>query len=912
MSFDYKITDVDLDVKKLFENHTIKEIELILKQVQQELDRKKIELRTLVGERYRDLIEAADTISEMQQTSEEIVTKIVNVQEKFSDLHQQYLIGFNMDAQQRSIPKETSDISDSVVMQIKILMDIPEQIWSAIDDKNFLLATQLFLLAQHINYSLTFEVGDDLPIKYPIVSKQWSIINQFKNLINTFCIESLQSIELSTETAANSLAALSLLDGLNSCELLNKLIFLRKQTITSLITSESNYNVKNKIKLSLSILMKTIPLISHCFTKYGDFHSGLVSHYIDDIKQQDAIFLLCQLDLDEELMNEFLPLTTKSYKPFKEYDLEKIPIDSIQESVKTFFDWIKQITLTEVKKLLNLITSIKGVYSIREECLAVSVPENWEHAWETFSLPSSNFWLEFFQPLLTDRVKDILNEKLSLCFDNLKTNASKLFGEVTSDSCRYAENDLRWYVWKDEPTDVPQNLMKGANSDAKRPLLMKARAFSPNLIKLCDSFESDLSEFLSHLKQYLYELEQPVKLKNDSLAADIYLTTNKFCDRNEIQEYLQKTGTKCIEDFIVCLKHEFTIDNPRIGKQNVNAIVAARFLQALPTLCTHFKECFTMSRSSSLTLSNAKWQEICDKLKLESAAMWSVWAKCFTKNISHHRNVCLIKETDNELRIHVVIADWEKVMIEEEAEEGKRIKSEILVPHQPAVHLQKFLASICQDLNKIIPHTMPRAILNEIINNIAAELLDYYDKLCVNPGIRQKQAMQILFDVKYLSLLMVPRDSKLLAEKSNQVCSSITSKIDPFDLDVFYPFINANVKKSVQRTLLIFGSLVPHMEQLHSVLGAKMSEHSEGVKLAVKDPPGVLALCSGSPWFPPLAVTAPIKNPSAPLPAPLLEKSQRRKQTGKEQAKSDSTGSTIKSGAAAFFGAMGSDWFGSS
>lgn len=37
---------------------------------------------------------------------------------------------------------------------------------------------------------------------------------------------------------------------------------------------------------------------------------------------------------------------------------------------------------------------------------------------------------------------------------------------------------------------------------------------------------------------------------------------------------------------------------------------------------------------------------------------------------------------------------------------------------------------------------------------------------------------------------------------------------------------------------------------------------------------------------------------------------QRKKMT-KEQAKNDST-SAIKSGAAAFFGAMGSDWFGSS
>lgn len=40
---------LDLDINKLFEEYTIKDIELIQKQIQNESDRKKIELRTLVG-----------------------------------------------------------------------------------------------------------------------------------------------------------------------------------------------------------------------------------------------------------------------------------------------------------------------------------------------------------------------------------------------------------------------------------------------------------------------------------------------------------------------------------------------------------------------------------------------------------------------------------------------------------------------------------------------------------------------------------------------------------------------------------------------------------------------------------------------------------------------------------------------
>ena len=37
--------------------------------------------------------------------------------------------------------------------QLKLLMDIPEKIWSAMDEENYLMAAQLYLLARHINTS---------------------------------------------------------------------------------------------------------------------------------------------------------------------------------------------------------------------------------------------------------------------------------------------------------------------------------------------------------------------------------------------------------------------------------------------------------------------------------------------------------------------------------------------------------------------------------------------------------------------------------------------------------------------------------------------------------------------------------------------------------------------------------------
>lgn len=49
---------------------------------------------------------------------------------------------------------------------------------------------------------------------------------------------------------------------------------------------------------------------------------------------------------------------------------------------------------------------------------------------------------------------------------------------------------------------------------------------------------------------------------------------------------------------------------------------------------------------------------------------------------------------------------------------------------------------------------------------------------------------------------MIPRENKILIDLSNKSCENILSKIDPFDYDVFNPFIHTNVKKSVQRSLV--------------------------------------------------------------------------------------------------------------
>ncbi|KOC62140.1 Conserved oligomeric Golgi complex subunit 1 [Habropoda laboriosa] len=902
---------LDLDINKLFKEHTIKEIEAIQKKIQYESDRKKIELRTLVGERYRDLILAADTIGKMKITSERVIQRIFNIEYKFGELKNKYLIGFKIDPiQNEDNSKNVEDLQDSIIIQIKILMDVPQHIWSSIENKDLLFATQLYLIALNINYSLLFEVGAaDLSIKYPIIFKQWDVISQFKTIIFNECNTVLQSLDVQPESVANCLAAFVLLDGTSFPDLLEKLISMRNHTIKSIITDENDYNVKSKIKSCIEILIQTINLIYSCFINTENKSGGLVSQYLTKIQDQGAYSLLSQLDLNQELLMEFLPSVTKQHKPFLVEGSQNFAIPDLQKSIKSWLDWVSNFCNHEVTKLLDLIISIKGLYYVREESVSINLPENWNSIWEELSLPKITFWVEFFQPLISRRVKNIINDKWMETTTALKSDVVELLSKVIHDKFEYPEHDLRWFVWKDSPNDIPQKLTKNGGLDNKRSLLMKTKGYSPNIIKLCESFDKSLHALLADLEQYLYETERVMSLKDNLLSTNISLISDTFSDRAEIQEHLQTVSTSMIEDFINFVNTTCVNDEPEHGKRDINAVVMARFLLALTTLSLNLNKCFTLSKVSGLTITNTKWQSVCDKLKEKSTSVWSVWAKTYRTKIGEHKDKFISKEALDGYPIHLVISEWEKVTIEEDSGEGKRINSKILVPYQPSIQLQKFLTAVNRDLNKVIPHTLPKKVLHEIIEDTVTELLNHYITASNNANLSQKQAFQVLFDIKYSSLLMIPRESKTLSDLSTRACDIVLSKIDPFDYDVFNPFIHSNVKKSIQRSLLILGNLVPHLEQLHSILGAR-SEHSntEGVK---SDPPSVLALCTTAPWFPPLTVTAPARN--LPLVSVTLqEKTQRKKVTTKETTKSDSAGATIKSGAAAFFGAMGSDWFSSS
>ncbi|KAJ9586645.1 hypothetical protein L9F63_019747, partial [Diploptera punctata] len=332
-------------------------------------------------------------------------------------------------------------------------------------------------------------------------------------------------------------------------------------------------------------------------------------------------------------------------------------------------------------------------------------------------------------------------------------------------------------------------------------------------------------------------------------------------------------------------------------------ILISRFLQALCDLCPNLQKCFTLCQNNNnkAVMVTSPWQEACLLLRQESIATWQLWQRCVCSRLQQMARDKLV-QPQHLASLLQSVPQWDVVSIEEEADEGRSIRSDIRVPSQPSLPLQSLLNTMAQHINAAAPHTIPRKIHQELVENLVNTLLDHYEEFSSSSVILQAQALQLLLDVKYLTMLLVPRDNKVLMGRCQVISDKFEDKIDPFDLDVFCPYIQNNIKRSVQRTQSLLGVLVAWPEKLAVVSGLRANTST-----SVEDP-SVLSLCNNAPWFSLLPVTGPpgTRIPSS-IPQVNQDKPQRKKTSPKP--KDQTPGELVRSGAAAFFGAMSSDWF---
>lgn len=147
--------DID-DADTLFLKYTIPQLRALQLKLVSDIDRKKQDLRIMVGERYRDVILAGDSITSMKKLGE-------STTESFKNL---ILLCKVESVKGQRMPDQESNSVYPVAAQIKLLVDTPEQIWKGLESHEYLKAARLYLVARLIYKNLqTSKQGLEVQLK---------------------------------------------------------------------------------------------------------------------------------------------------------------------------------------------------------------------------------------------------------------------------------------------------------------------------------------------------------------------------------------------------------------------------------------------------------------------------------------------------------------------------------------------------------------------------------------------------------------------------------------------------------------------------------------------------------------------------------------------------------------------------
>ena len=748
---------LELEPDKIFEVKTINEVKDLIRGLQSETDRKREELRSLVGERYRDLMEAAETIIEMRQTSTKVLDSIQKTHLSMSSLNTQ--LG-HFKRRLDSVQDVQEENQYALAAQIKLLMDIPERLWSSIDNKDFVLATKLYLFARHIHTNLS--LNDAIMVSYPVIDRQWAAISQFQDIIGKGINDTLQDSQSNLQDSLNCMVAMILLKNKTQKQVFDDFCSKRKSEIVDTL-KKHEVSAKGQINFSLAAIASLIVTVHEAFIQ------DRLSMMIQDASEEKTVELL-HAKAESPVM-DFLPGIIRDFKPSC---LEKEALEHayITDKCKQWLDEVHGILAKETSVILSHVHNVTGLANIRKS--VYTFMNNGEsfidvRKWNTiseslFGGKVINLWEEFYRHQFRDRIEAIINTHFNKSVDFIQSSLKDFEEDTTEKVIDFMISEIN-----------TESLIK-----------LKAKAYSPHVQAVCSQYDNILEAIVKDVSDYLSDNagddDQPFLMDSD----------NDFVLKN-----VQDGTIKSVQD---CTEY---IEN---SAEKLPYISSGRLLQAIPDLCKALKTCTSapkiLGQAKLDFISSNKvepeWQNVKEKLVKTSNLMFNLWV---TKVVQEFENDFKNQWSLSMTSSSSVMLKWDTIEISEQTDDDTEVKSKIKVPQNLSLPTWQSLMQFCQKAYNIGAHSLPNIIHQSLSSKAVIAAINVIQDLAQDK-LTQNVALQFYFDIQFLSLIS-PEDCVQAALKA------LEKHIDPYDLSVFSPYIVNHAKRTLLRHQSLISLVIP-------------------------------------------------------------------------------------------------------
>ncbi|KAF9454107.1 hypothetical protein P691DRAFT_656905 [Macrolepiota fuliginosa MF-IS2] len=406
----------DFTPGELFTKHTVSEIKVIQNRLRADADVKKEELRQMVGERYRDLLQASSSIISIAHSSKQVVKALDESRVAIQSQEDPPL------PKASSVANRHLHALQVLAAHMKLLLDAPEHLWRLIERKKFFPAAWLFLLARVVHRALvrsdeqdeeTWRTqGVDVLIEFPLIQRQWDVVSQFRSQIIHKATLWLRDVSSTVEDTCATLVTLHLLDSRPLHDTLASVLSQRSKTLnislaakgqlgSSPMASNSRRSANGKITFSFSQDTSTSSLVKprirevkeslhnaftiisqtmHVARGVFDGKSGLslverVLEFIQsDVEKNIDVPTELHLTTQALLTNvtstahfQLLPQNLQSYKPYVDLTSPSASLrqDQFLKQLNEWFNQSTQLLQGAVERWFRELETVREVWSVR-------------------------------------------------------------------------------------------------------------------------------------------------------------------------------------------------------------------------------------------------------------------------------------------------------------------------------------------------------------------------------------------------------------------------------------------------------------------------------------------------------------------------------------------------------------------
>ncbi|CAG8557339.1 8682_t:CDS:10 [Paraglomus brasilianum] len=796
---------------ELFVRYSIPELRSLENKTRIDIGNKKQELRLMVGERYRDLIDAADSIVNMRQCSLSIEERLLQMQNSCDVKTLKQDVSVQLQDEKKGTKDDKKYHLYSTAAQIKLLVDVPEQIWRSLESHKYLNASRLYLIAKRVyknlqvhNESMPFSI----PTSFPVVQRQWDAVSHFKTQILQKATLFLKTIDQSEQSLAEALCAIMLLDDVTMKDVFRMFLDMRTSALSQFLENKDNQPLTECLKDVISLVRSTVVQVGLVFNNVGN-EKSLFEIYLKQLQQgftihtdnlkspysamspresKTSLTRLYSASTNIHLLIRYLPESIQTLTPFLHMTGPRGQLS--QEDVRLRMNlWIDHVidefeggklglqlaNIKSARELNNIRASLwdalrhdesaavdetkpsdKGRVSRTTSLgFVLTIPKStwsWNVACTLVLNKNFSIWHELFRKGFNNRFQEIANMLLEDLSSQPKTLLYDNLKNLEDPSNE--EHNLENFVWKHKDALFVQN--RSISHDFKGKIHYLVSAETTIVREAAQAFDKSLMRLLDDFEPIfsMVKLNKNVDVYEDKDNYGILFDATK--DVENLVTFFHEALAKAViayRDQLVSLMEAATANTVELT--NVKRMLFGRIARAIALNSTQLEISLNHSQyemaGSYFTLQ--KLTHMNPKLLELRESLMEVYISShdpWIVQIVHAAEKMISDMLQNTMWDvpGVITLVWEDVLLKTNSSEA------IKLPAQPTGSVAHCLFKICQEINKAGSPTVDKVALKNLLMSLSTTIFTCYSTFVSSPSfakVSEKGSVQMLFDIKFLT-----------------------------------------------------------------------------------------------------------------------------------------------------------------